>query len=67
MCDWCEGGAADLVYNLNNRNVGGDIDEETGVMNFYVGKQWMGSRVVHFCPMCGKPVGNNRRLYENNT
>lgn len=62
MCDWCQGGAADLVYN-KKKNAGGTIDEKTGEMLISVfpkrGKPPIqASRIVNFCPMCGRPVGS---------
>ena len=56
-CDWCQGGALDLVYNIEDDSVHGDIDDKTGEMNFYIGKKIIGNRVVNYCPMCGRPVG----------
>lgn len=60
FCDWCQGGACDLVYNSQG-TVEGDIDEETGIMTFYAmfdEKEIKGSRRVKFCPMCGRHLGS---------
>lgn len=57
-CDWCQGGASDLVYNLDDMEWGGEIDGETGWMTAFHNKiGTIGSRQVKFCPMCGRAVG----------
>lgn len=61
-CDWCQGGACDLVYNTDNHAVRGEIDEDTGVMTFMIGDTIVGSRKVNFCPMCGRLVGSAHSL-----
>lgn len=54
-CDWCDGGACDLVIGREN-GITADIDEE-GMMRVYVNGEEKASRRVRFCPMCGKPFG----------
>lgn len=62
MCDWCEGGAMDLVYNKDN-TIHGEVDEENGIMTIvatpYEREKIFGTRQVNFCPMCGRPVGKS--------
>lgn len=53
-CDWCGGGASDLVYG---DEVSADIDKETGILTVYFRGEEVGSRHVKYCPMCGKRVG----------
>lgn len=58
FCDWCQGSASDLVYNLDDMEWGGEIDGETGWMTTFHNKiGTIGSRQVRFCPMCGRAVG----------
>ena len=61
-CDWCQGGACDLVYNTQDHSVRGEIDEDTGVMTFFYGEDIVGSRKVNYCPMCGRQVGSADNL-----
>lgn len=53
-CDWCQGGAADLVFG---EGISADIDEEDGVLRVYLRGDEVASRQINFCPMCGRPVG----------
>lgn len=57
FCDWCQGGANDLIYDQNDDRVSGEIDEETGVISVYFDGVTIGSRKVNYCPMCGRQVG----------
>ena len=52
VCDWCEGGACDVVYGNGFR---GEIDNgELVVWNdFDEGK---GRRKINYCPMCGRQL-----------
>ena len=49
------GGAADLVYNIDDHTIGGEIDIETGIITFWSGDK-EGSRKINYCPMCGKAI-----------
>lgn len=62
-CDWCEGGATDLIYNKDGTMYGG-INIEDGIMKIiasppYRNETIKGQRQVNFCPMCGRPVGRS--------
>lgn len=58
FCDWCQGGAGDLVYNPYDPLVGGDIDGDKGIMTFYVKNKTFGFRKINYCPMCGRRLGS---------
>lgn len=60
-CDWCMGGAMDLVYSLEDSGVGGEIDASNGEMAFLMDGMAIGSRIVNFCPMCGRPLGRGKK------
>ena len=51
-CDWCEGGACDVVYGDGFR---GEIDNGDLVVwnDFVSGK---GRRKINYCPMCGRKL-----------
>ncbi len=58
-CDWCGGGAADLVWG---EEASGEIFKDTGKMVVYYRDKEIASRHVNFCPMCGKRVGIGNSL-----
>lgn len=49
FCDWCDGGACDLVFG-NDFHC--EIDD--GVLFVYHGLQMSMGRKIKYCPMCGK-------------
>lgn len=55
-CDWCIGGAADLVYG-EDKSISCDIDKDTGKMTVYIRGEERASRTVKYCPMCGRRIG----------
>lgn len=55
-CDWCIGGANDLVYGKDG-SVSCDIDRDTGEMAVYIRGEKCASRTVKYCPMCGRRIG----------
>lgn len=51
-CDWCEGGACDLVYG---NGFYAEIDNgELVVSNSFAAGE--GRRKINFCPMCGRAL-----------
>lgn len=63
-CDWCEGGANDLVYGGENI-VTADVDEDTGFLTVYLNGEEVASRHVKYCPMCGRRIGIPRTKIPN--
>lgn len=55
-CDWCIGGAADLVYG-EDKSISCEIDKDTGEMIVYIRGEKSASRIVKYCPMCGRRIG----------
>lgn len=56
FCDWCEGGAWDLVYGEDGR-YRADIEEDE--MQFYDNGKEVASRKINFCPICGRLLGSS--------
>ena len=55
-CDWCEGGACDLVWG---DGFYAEIDNgELVVSNSFASGE--GRRKINFCPMCGKALEGGR-------
>lgn len=53
-CDWCEGGACDLIIG---DNITAEIFADSGMLVVYDRDKKIASRHVKYCPMCGKRVG----------
>lgn len=57
-CDWCQGGAADVVYG--QEGISADIDN--GVLRVYDRDKEIASRRIYFCPICGKTLDTEESL-----
>lgn len=53
-CDWCEGGACDLVIG---DNITAEVFADSGMLVVYDRGKKIASRHVKYCPMCGKRIG----------
>ncbi len=65
MCNWCDRGATDLVFNRDGTGFG-QIDKNDGVMTISIFPDKEQSApalqaygIMNFCPKCGKPIGRD--------
>lgn len=63
-CDWCEGGACDLIIPVKGyENITCELDDEHGICTLRDGNTIIGGRGFYYCPMCGKRFGVKSKEY----